>query len=148
MKFKLNWGKSLVIFFIVFFAWVLYFVLFALRQTNDLVTDDYYQKGAKYTEQINIDRRSVPFQDSIHIDLSGKELRISLSQTMTVGNDSVEVYFFRSSDKTKDLKLSFRKSSSPFLVDASRLMHGRYMVYFSWIERQEKYNITKTVDVE
>jgi hypothetical protein len=148
MKFKLNWGKGLVIFFIIFFAWVLFFVLFALRQTNDLVTDDYYQQGAKYTDQININQRSAPYQDSIQISSSGKQIQIVLSKTITSGNDSIEVFFFRSSDKTKDLKLSFSKSASPFLVDETRLLHGRYLVFFSWNERKEKYNITKTVDVE
>ena len=49
---RLNWGKSLILFFVIFFAWVLYFVLFAIRQNDDLVSDDYYQKGAKYSEQI------------------------------------------------------------------------------------------------
>jgi|GEM_PF-1975595 len=145
---KLNWGKSLILFFIIFFAWVLYFVLFALRQNDDLVTDDYYQKGAKYTDQIDINRRSVPYQDSLQINTTENSVQIILSKGMTSGQDSMHVYFFRSSDKSKDLNVSFKKMDSPFQFEKSKLVHGRFIVYFTWNKLNEKYSVTKTVDIE
>ena len=145
---KLNWGKSLILFFIIFFAWVLYFVLFALRQNDDLVADDYYQKGAKYTDQIDINRRSVSYQDSIQINSTGNSVQIILSKGMTSGQDTMHVYFFRSSDKSKDLNISFKKMDSPFQFEKSKLVHGRFIVYFTWNMLNEKYSVTKTVDIE
>ena len=145
---RLNWGKSLILFFVIFFAWVLYFVLFAIRQNDDLVSDDYYQKGAKYSEQIDINRRSAPYQDSIQISTTGSQIHIQLSKGMAAGDDSMKVFFFRSSDKTKDLKIGFRKKDSPFLLERNKLVHGRFIVYFTWSSLNEKYSVTKTVDIE
>ena len=145
---KLNWGKSLILFFIIFFAWVLFFVLFALRQNDDLVSDDYYQKGAKYTEQININRRSAPYQDSIQISTTSSQIQILLSKGMNTSEDSMQVYFFRSSDKSKDLKIGFRKKDSPVLIERNKLVHGRFIVYCTWSRLNEKYSVTKTVDIE
>ena len=145
---KLNWGRSLILFFIIFFAWVLFFVLFALRQNDDLVSDDYYQKGAKYTEQIDINRRSAPYQDSIQISTTSSQIQILLSKGMAAGDDSMQVYFFRSSDKSKDLKIGFRKKDSPVLIERNKLVHGRFIVYCTWSSLNEKYSVTKTVDIE
>ncbi len=144
---KLNWGKSLIIFFILFFIWVLFFVFFAMRQNIDLVSDDYYQKGASYTGQININKRSVPFQDSIQISTTDEQVRLVLPPGLVSAGDSIQVYFFRSSDKTKDLRLSFRKADSPFLIEKSQLVHGRYQVFITWSTNKENYSITKVVDI-
>ena len=148
MKVKLNWGTGLIIFFLIFFIWVFSFVFFAMRQHNDLVTDDYYQKGAKYTDQININQRSLTYQDSIQITTAGNQLQIALSKGLVKYADSVQVYFFRSSDKTKDLWLNFRAAESPFFIESKRLIHGRYQVYLSWSLKNENYSITKILDVE
>ncbi len=145
---RLNWGKSLILFFVIFFAWVLYFVLFALRQNDDLVSDDYYQKGAKYTEQIDINRRSATYQDSIQIGTNDNLVQVVLSKGMTVANDSMQIFFFRSSDKSRDLKVGFRKKDSPFQMDKNKLVHGRFIVYLTWNSQNEKYSVTKTVDIE
>ena len=87
---KINWGRALIIFFILFFIWVLFFVLFAIRQNIDLVSDDYYQKGASYTDQININKRSLPYQDSIQISTAQGQVQIVLSRGLASAGDSVD----------------------------------------------------------
>ena len=145
---KLNWGKSLIIFFILFFIWVLFFVLFAMWQNIDLVSDDYYQKGAGYTEQININKRSLLYQDSIQISTTAEEVQIVLSRGVALAGDSVQVYFFRSSDKRKDLRLVFKAAESPFLIASKKLVHGRYQVYLMWNCKNEKFSVVKVLDVD
>ena len=119
-----------------------------MRQNNDLVSDDYYQKGAKYTDQININQRSLTYQDSIQISTTGNQVQITLSKGLVKSADSVQVYFFRSSDKTKDLRLNFKAAESPFLIDRKWLIHGRYQVYLSWNLKNENYSIMKILDVD
>ena len=41
-------------------------MVFSFRQNIDLVERDYYDKGANYTEQIEINKRSEIYQDSIN----------------------------------------------------------------------------------
>ena len=148
MKLKLNWGNGLLLFFIVFFVWVFSFVFFAMRQNTDLVADDYYQKGAKYSDQIEINRRSIPYQDSLQINITDSQVQIVPSKGMSYSVDSVEVYFFKSSDKTKDIRFYFSKADVPLLIEKNRLVHGRYQVFVTWNYREEKYSIKKVVDIE
>jgi hypothetical protein len=59
----------------------------------------------------------------------------------------MEVYFFKSSDKTKDLRFHFPMENSPILIESKLLVQGRYQVYFSWKKQNEKYMITKSLDL-
>ena len=119
-----------------------------MRQHDDLVTDDYYQQGAKYTDQININSRSAPYQDSLEINTSGKKIEISLCKSLISSLDSVQIYFFRSSDKAKDLRFSFSKPVTPLLIEKNGLFHGRYKVFIKWNNKGEKFMVNKIVDIE
>jgi len=148
MKLKLNWGNGLILFFIVFFVWIFSFVFFAMRQNIDLVSDDYYQKGARYTSQIEINRRSLPYQDSLQISTTANQVRIELCRQLETSADSMEAYFFKSSDKTKDIRFQFDKGDSLLAINKSQLVHGRYQVFITWRYQHEKYGVTKVVDIE
>ncbi len=37
---KLNWGQSIFVFFVIFVSLGVVFIIFSLRQNNDLVEDD------------------------------------------------------------------------------------------------------------
>ncbi len=148
MKIKLNWGKALIIFFTIFFIWIFSFVFFAMRQNNDLVSEDYYQKGADYTTQIDINRRSLTYKDSIQIIQSEKQIRISLCKSVASSGDSVLVYFFRSSDKGKDVRLHFSSADSPLMIDKNKLFHGRYQVFISWGNQDGNYMVKQILDLD
>jgi hypothetical protein len=145
---RLNWGKSLILFFIVFFIWVISFVLFALRQNTDLVADDYYQKGAKYSDQIKINQRSATYQDSLQINIKGNKVELIPGKSLASAGDSVQIYFFRSSDKAKDLRFRFKIADAPFLIEKNKLSHGRYQVFVTWGKGEKQMMVKKILDVE
>jgi hypothetical protein len=145
---KLNWGRSLIIFFVLFFSWVLFFLLFAMNQDIDLVSEDYYQKGAKYDEQILIDQRSVTYQDSIQVDTTADHVKFTFCNSLSGSGDSLEIYFFRSSDMGKDLRLNLKQTGSPLMIEKSLLSRGRYQIFINWRQRGEKYMVKKILDVD
>ncbi len=145
---KISWGKGVVIFFIIFFIWIFLFVFFAMRQNLDLVTDDYYQKGAKYSGQIEINKRSLPYQDSLQIYTTENQIQIRPCKQLESSADSMEVYFFKSNDKTKDIRFNFQKGDSVLVVDKRMLVHGRYQVFITWSYLNQKYSVVKVVDIQ
>lgn len=148
MRIKLSWGKGLILFFLVFFVWIFSFVFFAMRQNIDLVSEDYYQKGADYSQQITINKRSELYQDSVQIRVEGSQVQVELSNRSGNMGDSIQVYFFRPSDKAKDIRMNFKKTGSPILIDKDLFLRGRYLVYISWGSPDEKYMVKKTLDIE
>ncbi|MEI6852613.1 MAG: FixH family protein [Bacteroidota bacterium] len=139
---KLNWGHGILIFIILFLALITTFVIFALYQSQDLVSDDYYDQGAGYTSQMEVNKRSDRYKDSITMAYTQPGVEISLCKSMAASGDSIHIYFYRPSDKKSDIKLNSLMSETIFLP-ASELKSGRYVVKISWTHKGELFNVNK-----
>lgn len=144
---KFHWGNSILIFFIFFLSLCGIFIVFSLRQQNDLVTDDYYEQGANYTRQMKIMYRSEPYEDSIQIKQENNLVRFYLSESIIEKTDSIEIYFYRSSDKSKDVLFREELVKSPVDLNAQLFIHGRYTVKIGWTDKTDKFEIQKTLDI-
>ena len=67
---------------------------------------------------------------------------------MVTKGDTIQLYFYRSSDKAKDLQLTIKNADSPLLIDKNKLSHGRYQVFVSWDKNGEKYMVKQVLDIE
>ena len=145
---KLHWGNAITIFFVIFLSLAIYFIFFALRQNKDLVSDNYYNKGAEYTKQIYINERSDFFKDSLVIDTDENNLIFLFCDSITNYTNTVFVDFYRPSGKRFDYKVKFETNLTLFLVDKSKLENGRYIVTMSWKMNKLDYEITKDIFIE
>lgn len=144
---KFHWGKGILVFFIIFLSLCAVFIVFSLRQHHDLVIDDYYEQGADYSTQMNVIHRSKPFTDSVTIKQEDQLIRFYMSPSIVSESDSIEIYFYRSSDKSMDVTLKRELNSSPIELNSQLFQHGRYKVKVAWIVDEQRYEIQKTLDL-
>lgn len=144
---KFNWGHGIFIFMTVFVLLTIFFIIFSLNQSQDLVADDYYDKGADYSEQIEINKRSDIYQDSIIIQNNTSSIDIEISQSLVSFKDTLLIHFYRPSDKKSDFKLKF-----PMLeiisIPVAGLKKGRYEVKLMWSKLGDLYNLEKEINIE
>jgi len=145
---KFNWGTGIVLFFVVFVSLMISFVVFSLKQNNDLVADDYYQQGADYTKHMEVSKRSAIYRDSISIQTKGENVEIKVSKTFSQKVDTVKAFFFRPSNKKQDYTLDFSAKQVSAIIEKKNLAHGRYQVKLSWKMDNEQYLLVKDFDVE
>jgi hypothetical protein len=144
---KFNWGHGIFIFMTIFVILSIIFIIFSLNQSQDLVSDDYYDKGADYSQQIETNKRSVVYQDSISVNLNISSIDIDLCQSLKVSGDTILLHFYRPSDKNSDIKLKFPMSeiiSIPF----NNFKNGRYEIKISWNNADSLYNIKKDIIIK
>jgi hypothetical protein len=128
---KFNWGHGILIFIMLFLSLCAAFIIFALNQKHDLVTDDYYEQGAHYSNQIDINNRSDVYKDSVVVNVSEKTVDLLFAKSLVASVDSVSVFFFRPSDKQNDLKV-LKKAADVVSIDRTKLLPGRYILKLSW----------------
>ena len=143
---KFNWGNGILIFIILFLILSSIFIIFSFQHANDLVTDDYYNQGAAYSKQIEINKRSAIYSDSLQITNTNEKIEIQVNKGLLNITDSFQIYFFRPSDKSKDYKIGVLKNER-IIVPKSRLMKGRYIIKLSWKSKKEIYLIEKEIFV-
>jgi len=145
---KLNWGQSLFLFFVVFLALAIVFIVFSLRQNNDLVTDDYYEKGAHYSQQMEINGRSAVYIDSIQLMNQNSRLVARFSKSIDQMTDTMNICFFRPSDKRFDYHHAGLLNSDSLTIEKNTLVKGRYKVKFQWLRHSESFQVEKEFFVE
>ncbi len=145
---KLNWGQGIFLFFVVFISLGISFVIFSLRQNNDLVTNDYYEKGADYTHQMEINSRSVVYNDSISLVNRNNLLFAKFSKSIDLMTDTMNIYFFRPSNKRFDHEFRMALKADSIEIDKSGLQKGRYKVNFHWAHLKDNFLVVKEFFVE
>jgi hypothetical protein len=145
---KLNWGHGIVIFFGIFLTLAAVFIVFAFRHKNDLVTKNYYEKGANYSEQMAIDKRSVLFKDSITVKRTATEIVFHFKPSLINPADSMHIHFFRPSDKALDYYVDIALDTIVVNLDKSIFAQGRYEVKMNWTMGGEAYYLKKDLQIK
>ena len=145
---KLNWGYSIIIFFMVFCSLMIAFMVFTFRQSNDLVTNDYYEKGADFTHQMETNSRSVIYKDSIRLSERNGFILAGFAKSVSQMADTMHIYFYRPSDKKLDFTISFSHPADSVKIVKSHLSKGHYTVKFNWLNNQKNYQVEKELFME
>lgn len=140
---KLNWGNSIFLFLSVFVMLGIAFVVFSLSKSNDLVTTDYYQKGADYTKQMEITGRSAVYTDSIQVLNQNKSVVVRFAHSINQMTDTMQVYFYRPSDKKLDFNYQGLLNTDSLIIKKEFISGGRYKVKFQWFYNRESYQVEK-----
>lgn len=145
---KFNWGTGILIFLILFLMACAAFIIFAMRQDVNLVHKDYYEKGVDYTDKMNVDVRSIPFEDKIQIDDENEYLLIRFDESMVTEIDSGNVLLYRPSSSKQDVSFPFVFSGNTLKIPRKNLISGRYILKLSWYSEGLKYEIDRSVNIK
>jgi hypothetical protein len=145
---KFNWGTGIFIFLILFVVGAVGFVIFTLQFDVNLVHKDYYEKGVDYSEQMRMDTRSATFKNAIQVIPDDKFLVMAIEESLSSKIDSGNVLLFRPSDSKRDISIPVEKNSSNISVSKSDLIHGRYILKFSWYSEGIKYEIDRPINIQ
>ena len=145
---KINWGTGILIFLILFLLASAGFIYFASTQGINLVYKDYYEKGVNYTEQMNVDARSVKYKNSFKFNNTTNSLVVHIEKSLTDKIDSGSLILFRPSDSNKDIKMPVEAKMSKITFPKKDLINGRYILKFSWYSEGVKYEIDRPVNVQ
>jgi hypothetical protein len=133
----MNWGKAIIVVFIVFAGFIGGMVYWMSRERVDLVRDDYYQTEVLYQKQIDRmtnARQKTPmnmtYQKKTH------QIAVALPATLVKG----EIHFYRPADRQLDFIVPIPAvHTNRQLVSTAKLARGYWRVQFTWSDGQYGY---------
>lgn len=135
---KWDWGKGIVLSFILFCGFVIWIVIQAFQQDFDLVSETYYQDELVYQERI--DDRSNLHESGLSISFEQKSDDFILSFPPAFAGASGEVKFYHVSkaifDKTYPIALTEENQQK---INKKDLIKGSFKVQVSWNVNDESY---------
>ena len=132
--------------FSLFAAGIIAMVSVSMTKNIDLVSDNYYEKGIKYQDQIDMNKNSAEFSDKIKTEIKDSGLLIEYSGDLLKGNFSGEIKFYRSSDAKKDFKVNIETDEKGIqLIPVMNLDKGLWKVQFSFKKDNKNYFLEKSI---
>jgi hypothetical protein len=138
----MNFGKWIVVAFVLFAAFIATLVTVCIRQDIPLVTKQYYQEELAYQDQIERKLNANALANKPSITVSNDELRIDYDLLPGVMNG--ELRLFRPSDP--DLDQNFLVKATSETVQTFVIAHprpGLYRARFTWLQDGKEYYVEK-----
>jgi hypothetical protein len=103
----MNWGKKILIVYLVFVLGIGFMVYKASTQNTDLVTTDYYAKELKYQEKIEQNKRTAALVAPVEYGIKDDTLSIKFPADFAGKKLTGEATLYCPSDEKKRYKKDF-----------------------------------------
>ncbi|MBO0949408.1 FixH family protein [Fibrella forsythiae] len=136
----MNWGKSIILVFVVFAAFIGSMVYIMVGQRVDLVRADYYQDEIAYQKQIDRVARTAHLSNdpALTVDLDRRQLALHLPPGWTNG----KLTFYRPSNGLQDRTIQLFAGQQ--LVPTEGLAKGFWRAQLSWSAGGDDYYYEQT----
>jgi hypothetical protein len=129
---KLSWGHKILFVYLGFVAGILFLGYKASQQKFDLVTPNYYESELKFQNVIDDKQRVADLSAQPEIKHSVNKVSIQLPDEFLNKNVKGELYLYRPSDASKDVRKSFSTDKSFIEIALDESLSGAYEVKLSW----------------
>ncbi|WP_395632476.1 FixH family protein [Flavobacterium sp.] len=132
---KINWGKGIVIAFVLFMSFILYFVIKVQsddKYDNELVTQEYYKKEKLVQGNIESIQNTNSLEGKVTIAKSAEGLVVSFPSTLDPKLIKGKVSLYRPSNQKLDFETLITLSGSDLLIPKNNLVGGLWGITVSW----------------
>jgi len=141
----MNWGKSIVLSFILFAAFIGTLVTVCVRQDISLVSKDYYKEELQYENQLTRLKNVSQLSSKPVIKvLENKTIQITFDRFNDMENG--ELRLFRPSDSSKDKKYSIVPTSNATQeFPTTDLTPGMYRAKMQWTMNGKEFFLEEVI---
>ena len=128
----MNWGYKILIAYLVFVVGILFLVYKTSKETNELVTENYYAKELKYQQIIDASNQTSNLLSKPKINCNSNYIKISFPEEFTgkVITGNIELYY--AADEQKDLLLNFETKELTYKIPLTNNNKGLHKINLSW----------------
>lgn len=136
---NISWGTKIAALYIGFILLIGTMVFMCMNQKIDLVSDDYYEKELAFQSRITEMNNSNALSEKISHDISSNELHLQFPSEFKNKEIKGEVFLFRPSDASKDVKMPIQLNDLEFSIPLKKLYKGLYKMQISWSAKSISY---------
>jgi hypothetical protein len=130
---KISWGTKIAILYIGFVLLIGTLVGMCIKQKNDLVSEDYYQKELEFQNKIDDTKNADVLNEKITHTISDQNIELTFPIEFKEKKVTGEIVFFRPSDASKDYKTSvILNDQEQQLIALNNLSKGMYKLQIGW----------------
>jgi hypothetical protein len=139
---KINWGKGIVIAFILFISFILYFVFKVQSDSkydNELVTKEYYKKEKLVQTVIERINNANNLSKKVSVVKTNQGLVIRFPKDFDYSKINGKVSLYRPSNQKLDFETPISLSSLDLLIPKNNLVDGLWDISIEWTYQGQSY---------
>ena len=143
------WPIAITGFFVIAILFIVTFIAFAMRQREDLVSADYYEREVRYQSQLDSMNRSqlLAAQAVVTFEPTQQTIVITLPAVQTQGATG-KIQLYRPSDERLDRDVPLALNAEGIQrIDAKKLRDGLWKVRVRWSLDGKEYFVDQPVIV-
>lgn len=141
----MNWGKGIVVAFVLFMSFILYFVFKVQSDSkydNEMVTEQYYKKEKLVQSNIESIENANNLNVKVGIAKSGEGLVVSFPKDFAYAQIKGKVSLYRPSNQKLDFEIPISLTGFDLLIPKKNLVGGLWDITVAW-EYQGKTYLNK-----
>ncbi|NDA61355.1 MAG: hypothetical protein EBX50_04860 [Chitinophagia bacterium] len=144
----MNWGRSLILVFVLFAAFMAYLVFRASNTHFDLVSKDYYKDELRYQDKINGLQHAAMLSSPVQMQINNQMLNIELPAEMKGKTIQGELWLYCKTDAGKDARIPIHVDSiTSFSIQLSGRPPGTYLAKLHWESLQVPYDFEQEITI-
>lgn len=136
---RISWGYKIAIVYLTFVIGMLFLVYKATSESFDLVTENYYEAELKYQEVIDQKSNVAGLSSPPKITHAVNSVSIQLPGEFANKTVEGEIYLYRPSDASKDIRKNFTTQDGFYQLDLVKALSGSYDIKLSWKAGGKQY---------
>ena len=140
----MNWGKGIVLSFVLFALFIGVLVTICVRQDVSLVATDYYKQELDYQQQIDRSVNTDQLEIKPEISIVNNSLQVYYRNFSAV--QTGELKLFRPSNAASDMVFEIKATPDTLQVfDLSAQQEGMYKARLKWSMNDKEYYLEEVV---
>ena len=135
----MNWGKKILFIYLAFVAGIVFMVIKAMNQNQDLVTNEYYEQELKYQQRIDESKRTDSIANSVTLLYKNDVLEILFSDFYSENEIKGDVLIYCPNDEKKDVKKEFSLAKGNLSLAIPYHYVGFRHIKINWIANGKAY---------
>ena len=143
---KINWGKGIVIAFVLFISFILYFVVTMItdpKYDNEMVVEEYYKVDAEYGTVMDQLNAGNALAEKVKIAHNAEAISVTFPSDIPATKINGVVTLYRPSNKILDFEVPIKISESELKIPADKLAGGVWKITVAWNYGDKKYMTTE-----
>ena len=142
---KFNWGHKLVFFGVCFMLFVMGMVFYMTQKKNELVDENYYEKGIRFQEELN----KFNATEGKDIDFSYSIASAEIQFKIPTPASAVKVQLYRPSDSKLDQNMEVTTDADgKAVLSTSAMAKGLWQVKLEWAVNNSIVTFEKAITVQ
>jgi hypothetical protein len=129
----MHWGWRIAVGYSLFVIGMIALVIAANRQTNDLVTEDYYARELAYQEIIDAKANAAALEEPFAFRVAKDYSYLELDFPAEAGSPEGKIFFYRPSDASVDFHVELSPDAQGLQrIPLKGLLQGFWRVNMEW----------------